>query len=328
MTTHRRTHASSPTAEYRARVRVSHGAKAMIELIEGDTKAVDQLPEALRTQYEAENGLLVDIRRKLGTVVCGDYVLCELSEQSAVISHVEPRQTALARPDRRRRLKPIAANIDQLVVVSAHKPGLDFSLIDSYLVSAQQMGMRAMLIFNKSDIEHNQEKLNDKIKYYQSLGVHSLSISLYKKTGLDDLDKALNNTTSLFVGQSGVGKSSLINHLIPDQSVQVGALSDATGLGSHTTTTTILYHLPAGGDLIDSPGVREFATWQFTPEQIAQGFVEFAERAHLCKFNNCLHNKEPQCAVKAALESGEIAPWRYEHYQTMLNNSDHEAILP
>lgn len=272
--------------------------------------------------------LRASARRKLGLVVCGDNVEYEMTGDEAVVTKVLTRSSEFARPDRRRRIKPLAANIDQLLIVSAHKPGIDPFLIDSYLVTAENMGIDAALIFNKSDIEHDAQSLAKLSAYYEHMGYPVLATSTKQEHGLDALVEQLKGHTNIFVGQSGVGKSSLIQALLPDREIQVGALSAATGLGSHTTTTTTLYHFPSGGELVDSPGVREFATWRYSAEEIRKGFREFTKLAEQCRFHNCRHLSEPGCAVKEALESGQIGEWRHQHYQRMLQDAQENQLLP
>ncbi len=267
-------------------------------------------------------------RRKLGLVVCGDEVEYEMTGNAAVVTAVQPRRSAFARPDRRRRIKPLATNIDQLFIVSAHAPGIDDYLIDCYLITAENMGIDACLLFNKSDIDHDADSLQQTSAYYRSLGYTVLETSTVDNTGMAALVEQLKGKTNIFVGQSGVGKSSLIQRLLPDQAIQIGALSAATGLGSHTTTTTILYHFPSGGDLVDSPGVRAFSIWRYDERELRQGFREFFQRSQDCRFNNCRHLSEPGCAVKAAVECGEIAPWRWAHYKKMLEETADNSVLP
>lgn len=283
---------------------------------------------ALALETDTGEVLRATARRKLGLVVCGDYVEYEMTGAEAVVTRVAPRHSEFARPDRRRRIKPLATNIDQLFIVSAHKPGIDDYLIDCYLITAENMGIDACLVFNKSDIPHDADRLESTANYYRSLGYTVIETSTKTNDGIADLIEQLKGKTNIFVGQSGVGKSSLIQLLLPDQDIQVGALSEATGLGSHTTTTTILYHFPNGGDLVDSPGVREFSIWRYNELELRQGFKEFLALSEHCKFNNCRHISEPQCAVKAAIDAGDVAQWRWDHYQKMLAESEENQLLP
>lgn len=266
------------------------------------------------------------VRRKLGLVVCGDYVEYLEEDQSVVVTSLQNRQTVLARPDRRGALKPLCSNIEQLLVVCSHLPAYDLALIDAYILYAELNALEAVLIFNKSDLKPSGSEFLRICKYYQQLGYQVLETSTQTGAGMSALGFLLEGKTSMLVGQSGVGKSSLINALLPDKAVQVGALSALGTLGSHTTTTTILYQLPTGGELVDSPGVREFASHQFSEQEVRHGFVEFGSdylQKHgfgSCKFHNCQHIHEPQCAVLLALAAGNIAKWRYENYQKILQD--------
>lgn len=292
--------------QFSARVIVSYGRTAIVAKI-----------NATEANYQQAK-----IRKQLGIIVCNDLVTVEqLAAQELVIVAVLKRQTVLARPDKQYQMKPFAANIDQILVVAAHAPGLDFYLIDSYLLNAQLLGIAAQLVFNKADLAHDKLQLAAKIEYYRSIGICCLSISLLENYNLKPLEQTLAHKTSIFVGQSGVGKSALVNHFIGQEKAKVGKLCAHSGLGAHTTSSTILYQLPNGGNLLDSPGVRSFATWQLSTAQIKTGFVEFAAYAKNCKFHNCLHRKEPACAVKLAVAEEKIAPWRYRHYLNMLDKS-------
>lgn len=281
-----------------------------------------------KVALESSNGRIMraSARKKLGLVVCGDWVDYELTGDTAVVTRIHERTSSFERPDRRRRLKPLASNIDQIIIVSAHQPGIDLALIDAYLVSANHMHIDAVLVFNKTDLPHNEKQTFKWCEYYTNIGYTCLNTSITSDGGLNTLREQLKNKTSIFVGQSGVGKSSLLNCLLPEHNVQVGALSEATGLGSHTTTAANLYHFPSGGDLIDSPGVREFATWQYTPEQIRTYFKEFEALKDQCKFNNCMHLKEPQCAVIKAVNNGQIAKWRMENYKKLLAEAQENEL--
>ena len=261
-------------------------------------------------------------RRKIGLVVCGDYVEWMPQKRgNDIVTKVMPRTTSLERLDRRSQLKPLATNFDQIIITGAVQPPIDLFLVDRYLVFAEHIGAEVVVVVNKIDLvtaanQHSIEKITET---YQKIGYCSITTCTQADGGMDDLLPFLKNKTSIFVGQSGAGKSSLIQNLIPDREIRTGALSAASGLGSHTTTTTILYPIPTGGDLIDSPGVREFHISQLEETEIRNGFIEFNALAGECKFSNCSHQNEPKCAVKAQLEAGEINPVRYKNYLKMLN---------
>lgn len=261
-------------------------------------------------------------RRKLDLVVCGDWVEWQPqtgNPQAGIIERLLPRTSTLSRPDRKGQLKPLAANFDQLLIVSSPIPEPDSCLIDAYLVYAEHIGTSPVIVFNKDDlIENHKDAHFDKLqKRYRQLGYSVVHSSCKTREGLADLKRQLADHTSILVGQSGVGKSSIVKNLLPDRDIQTGAVSTATGLGAHTTTTTMLYHLKEGGNLIDSPGVREFSLSHLEPQTIRGGFIEFREHPP-CRFNDCTHLREPGCTILAAVEAGRIDKERWQNYKKML----------
>lgn len=263
------------------------------------------------------------VRANLPPLVCGDQVTWQpTGKELGIITSLVPRTSLLARPDYQGRLKPVAANIDQILIVAAPQPGIDEDLINRYLVAAELTSIRPIIVINKTDLltEQQQQALSNQLEMYQRIGYLIIYTSTKQRNGLDDLIAQLRDRTSIFVGQSGVGKSSLIKIFIPDEDIRVGELSKATGLGKHTTTVTVLYHLDSGGDIIDSPGVREFGLGNVSPELLAEGFVEFRPYLGKCKFKDCKHLQEPECAIKEAIDRGEIIKQRYESFQRLVNN--------
>ncbi len=261
-------------------------------------------------------------RRNLPKLVCGDNIIWQTAGQdiNIVTGHL-PRSSLLARPDYNNQLKPIAANVDQIFVVIAIKPVFDKDLINRYLIASQLTNIPALIIVNKADLldKHSKKELSTRLQVYANINYKIIYISTKEHLGLNTLVPELKSKTSIFVGQSGVGKSSLINALIPDLDIRVGALSTASGLGKHTTTASILYRLNSDGYLIDSPGIREFGLGHTSQRQIAEGFVEFQQYISQCKFNDCTHIIEPHCAILAALEAGAVSRERYESYKRILN---------
>lgn len=261
------------------------------------------------------------LRQNLPTVVCGDRVVWQAgNNQSGVIVAVEARESVLERPDADNQLKPVAANINQILIVAAPLPALDIDLINRYLVAAEMTNIPPVLVINKIDLlqAHSFDKLKKRLKVYEEIGYTIIYTSCKKEHGLDDLINHLKDKTSILVGQSGVGKSSLIQALLPDEELRVGALSESSGLGRHTTTTTRLYHFPEGGELIDSPGVRAFRLGHASQEQLIDGFIEFRPYLGQCKFSDCQHKVEPECAIIAAVEANKISRERYDSYQRIL----------
>lgn len=262
-------------------------------------------------------------RQNLGEIVCGDHVVWQqTSAGEGVVTARLERHSALTRPDYSGRDKSLAANVTQLVVVLAPQPEPAGFLIDQYLVAAEHLGVNALICLNKADLLDSSawQTFGDRFAHYQAIGYSLIGVSAKREHGLNPLIAQLRDQTSILVGQSGVGKSSLVNALIPDQDAQVGRLSQATGLGRHTTSATTLYDLPSGGELIDSPGVRSFRLGQMDRATLEQGFREFHPFLGRCKFSNCAHEDEPECAVQAAMDGGDIHPERLASFLNMARN--------
>jgi len=263
------------------------------------------------------------IRSNLPDLVCGDRVIWQSTgEELGVITSLVPRDTLLARPNYHGHLKPVAANIDQMLIVAASQPTLEEDLINRYLVAAELTAIAPVIVINKTDLldDTDRQLIAERMAVYERIGYRVIYTSTQQRHGLDDLIAQLNHKTSIFVGQSGVGKSSLIKTFIPDANIRVGELSKSSGLGKHTTSVTVLYHLATGGDIIDSPGVREFGLGNIDLEQLSQGFIEFKPFLGNCKFKDCQHLQEPECAIKKAVDNGEISQQRYLSYQRLVKS--------
>ncbi len=260
-------------------------------------------------------------RSNLGSLVTGDQVVWRDGSPYGVVEAVMPRRSELCRPDPYGDLKTVAANIDRALIVIAPYPEPHFSLVDRYLVAAEASDITPALVINKCDAID--ARIADKIKrmesLYRSLGYWVVRVSAETGEGMDALADYLKDFTSVFVGQSGVGKSSLTNYLLPDADLRVGELSERQ-TGSHTTTNAELFHFPGGGQLIDSPGVREFGLWHMSRDQVLENFIEFRPHLGHCKFRDCAHQGEPGCALKKALESGEISPQRMSSCEQILDS--------
>ena len=257
------------------------------------------------------------VRQNLGTLVSGDRVIWQAAEDGAgVVTALEARRSLLTRSGYAGRSKAVAANLDQVLVVLAPLPVPTPSLIDRYLVAIERLGVAAALVLNKADLLDAEyaAALEDLLGVYPALGYPLIHTSTHSQQGLAPLRAALAGHTSILVGQSGVGKSSLIQALLPEQSLRTQAISATTGLGTHTTTTSMLYHLPEGGDLIDSPGVRSFELEQLDLATLERGFRELAPLLGQCRFSNCGHTVEPGCALRTAVEQGEIDERRLDSY--------------
>ena len=269
-----------------------------------------------RQLVEDENGIVFQSvsRQNIGFSVAGDKVLFQKTKHNdAIVTAIYPRDNELKRQD-----KLIAANIDQLWLVVAIEPHYEFELIDRYLIMAENSNLPIGIIVNKIELSSNKSKTENDFLNYQSLGYDVHFLSVKKQINLDFFKEQLVNKSHIFLGQSGVGKSSLINSLIPDLQLRVNEISSKSKLGKHTTTNTTIYHIPSGGDLIDSPGVREFQLDSLTELEIKSGFKEFRALSDACRFRDCRHINEPNCAVKESLDQGKINPNRYQSYLNIL----------
>jgi len=269
-----------------------------------------------RQLVEDENGIVFQSvsRQNIGFSVAGDKILFQKTKHDdAIVTAIYPRDNELKRQD-----KLIAANIDQLWLVVAIEPHYEFELIDRYLIMAENSNLPIGIIVNKIELSSNKSKTENDFLNYQSLGYDVHFLSVKKQINLDFFKEQLVNKSHIFLGQSGVGKSSLINSLIPDLQLRVNEISSKSKLGKHTTTNTTIYHIPSGGDLIDSPGVREFQLDSLTELEIKSGFKEFRALSDACRFRDYRHINEPNCAVKESLDQGKINPNRYQSYLNIL----------
>lgn len=260
-------------------------------------------------------------RTNLPVLVTGDRVRFQVDENTelGVITALHPRDSLLTRPDRYHKVKPVAANVTLIVVVFAALPVPSPLLIDRYLVACQQADIQALLVLGKADLLTEEDGLRNLLAEYNLLGYDTLTVET--DGDLSELIAKMADKTVVFVGQSGVGKSSLINALIPDANLKVNIISENSALGQHTTTTTTLLPLPNGGALIDSPGIREFGVWHLTVDAIRNGFIEMYPYYGMCRFRNCLHKNEPGCALIAAVAEGKVLPRRL----ACLNRLEDEA---
>lgn len=273
---------------------------------------------------ELESGYIeCKIKSNLGSIVCGDFVTIETTAQNEHRAiAISPRDNLLQRLDANGQVRTIASNISQLLVCLAVLPEPNLFLLDQYLLSAEQQQIEACILLNKLDLSSDAEDPFQLRKVYQPLGYQVLHTSIKSGQGMDQLKQLLSNQVSVISGVSGVGKSSLSSYLLPDETIKVAELSSANEEGRHTTRSSRLYHLPSGGDLIDTPGVRGFSPFIDARRPLAQGFREIQEHAARCRFHNCLHLKEPRCAVIDAISSGSIDPSRYQNYLKMLQQNN------
>lgn len=277
---------------------------------------------------EAEDGNrhVCHFRANLLHMVVGDEVIWQApkSPGDGVVVALAKRKTVLKRPDYYGRLKPVAANIDQIFITFAPAPIPSTQLIDRYLVAAELAGITPVLLLNKADLidPELEEYFAETERMYRHLGYDVLRASATSATGLEALHQRLKGKTSAFVGQSGVGKSSLVNALLPEANLNTQGLSSTSGLGQHTTTTALLFHLPKGGRLIDSPGIREFGLWHIDEHELLAGYPELANLAGECRFRNCTHRHEPGCAWQNAVAEGKVHAERLDNFFRIADTLD------
>lgn len=259
-------------------------------------------------------------RRRTGRSICGDHVRFSLPQPGeGVIEEILPRRNTLSRTNYRGQARALAANIDTLMVVLAPEPAPDPELIDRYLVLAHSLSITPMLLLNKIDLAAGDPEAEEArlLGEWRRLGVASRQLSAKAGLGLDTLRQNLAAVTTILLGQSGVGKSSLINALIPDLPARTQALSEASGQGRHTTTETTLYPLDCGGALMDSPGIRILRLAHLTQAELEAGFSEIGALAEYCHYRNCQHVDEPGCAVLEAAARDEVSARRLASYQAL-----------
>jgi ribosome biogenesis GTPase len=250
-------------------------------------------------------------------VVCGDEVQCEVDERLGEIHAVaiNPRVSCLARANSRGLPEPVVANISRVLVVLAPLPEPDFFIVDRYLAAAASASVVAILVLNKRELEIT-TGLRSELEAFEATGYQTIKCSARSGDGVDAIVDACRAEVAVLVGQSGTGKSSLLRRLVPESEAATGNLMRDEE-GRHTTSASRLYDLPNGGCLIDSPGVRDFAPALESLEPATLGFVEVARRAPQCRFHDCRHMREPDCAVRKAVEIGAMSARRYESYRRM-----------
>lgn len=278
---------------------------------------------------DSDEAVRCHLRANLEGLVTGDRVIWRGREdpdgrvvEGVVVARGE-RDSVLERPDARGQLKPVAANIDQILIVFAVEPEPHPNLIDRYLIAAEATGIAPVLVLNKIDLlPEGGGELLALLRRYEGLGYPVVTTTTEREDGLDALHARLAGRTSVFVGQSGVGKSSLIDRLLPDEELRIGALSKDSRKGTHTTTTARLYPLPdaESAELIDSPGIREFGLGHLDEQQVAEGFIEFRDFLGRCRFRDCRHHHEPGCALLEAVERGEIHSERFASYRRIVES--------
>lgn len=290
-------------------------------------------------QVVGEDGISYDCRIKgkfrtkgiktTNPIAVGDRVIFELEDQvqTGVITELEPRRNYIIRRsvNLSKQTQILGANLDQaLLVVTLASPPTSFGFIDRFLVTAEAYGIPAVLIFNKLDLfsEEGKEILSEYKAIYEGIGYPCYEVSALEGTNVSILEDVLRDKVSLVSGHSGVGKSTLINRIVPGMQLRTGQISEWSDKGKHTTTFAEMIDLPFGGKLIDTPGIRELGIVDIEKGELSHFFPEMRSYLNRCRFNNCRHINEPGCVVMEAVEKGDIEPSRYESYLSIYNNED------
>jgi ribosome biogenesis GTPase len=296
---------SEDAAEVAARIIESFGRRVTVVTADGATLPAELFGKRL-------------------TCVCGDEVTIRPPSRSsgdvAKVVTVSPRRTTFARTDSRGRTEPLAANLSLLAVIVAPEPVPDPYIADRYLAGAALAGITGIVVVNKSELPTAAEaEFQTYIREYDAAGYEVLRLSAHSSDTVAPLKARLDGAVAMLVGQSGMGKSTLTNALVPESSRPTRTISESTGEGRHTTVSTALFRIPGSGELIDSPGVRDYAPPPVEDSQVQVGWPEILALAPQCRFNNCLHLREPGCAVTEAVAANRIPPRRYESYKRLIN---------
>ena len=287
-----------PTPKIPATVRRFYGSNAIVQLADG-----------------VEQSAQTSSRNK--SLVCGDRVLMEMRAGDFYIVETEQRETEFFRTDGFGRRKIIAANVDQIILVIAPQPSPHMHVIDRYWVAARNCSIPMALLMNKSDLVFDGLLLEIEA-VYKKIGLEIHCSSTKSGSGIEAVRKLLAGKSSVFVGQSGVGKSSIVNSLRGNEKIQTGGLSERRDEGRHTTTTSDFYDIGDDARIIDSPGIREFGLNHYDQRSLESGFIEIEEASECCRFRDCVHQRTPGCGVEAAVKNGKIDERRLESYRQLL----------
>ena len=269
-----------------------------------------------RYGVELADGLQISCvtRGKKNDLACGDRVEVKMTDtHEGVVEKLHPRSSLLFRSNAYK-TKTLASNVTQVIIVLATTPSFYEALLNRCLIAAEAANIKALIVLNKCDLADNTEAMQ-LLSVYQNLGYQVQPLSA--KNDIAPLKQWLKNQTSVLVGQSGMGKSTIVNALLPNSAVRTQEVSTVLDSGKHTTTAAHLYHLDSDSDLIDSPGLQEFWLNHLNIEELEHAFIEFRPFLGKCRFNNCKHLHEPDCAVISAVESGKVSPVRLAFYQAM-----------
>ncbi len=269
-----------------------------------------------RYGVELDDGVQVSCvtRGKKNDLACGDRVEVKMTDtHEGVVEKLHSRTSLLFRSNAYK-TKTLASNVTQVIIVLATTPSFYEALLNRCLIAAEAAKIKALIVLNKCDLADNTEAMK-LLSIYQNLGYQVQPLSA--KNDIAPLKQWLKNQTSVLVGQSGMGKSTIVNALLPNSAVRTQEVSTVLDSGKHTTTAAHLYHLDSDSDLIDSPGLQEFGLNHLNIEELELAFIEFRPFLGKCRFNNCKHLHEPDCAVISAVESGKVSPVRLAFYQAM-----------
>ncbi len=269
-----------------------------------------------RYGVELDDGVQVSCvtRGKKNDLACGDRVEVKMTDtHEGVVEKLHSRSSLLFRSNAYK-TKTLASNVTQVIIVLATTPSFYEALLNRCLIAAEAAKIKALIVLNKCDLADNTEAMK-LLSIYQNLGYQVQPLSA--KNDIAPLKQWLKNQTSVLVGQSGMGKSTIVNALLPNSAVRTQEVSTVLDSGKHTTTAAHLYHLDSDSDLIDSPGLQEFGLNHLNIEELEHAFIEFRPFLGKCRFNNCKHLHEPDCAVISAVESGKVSPVRLAFYQVM-----------
>jgi ribosome biogenesis GTPase len=277
----------------------------------------------MTVQLMQDNSVDARIKGKRMQPVCGDRVLVRPipNEAEWLITTILPRDNELSRPNNRGQIEVLAANLTFLCVIVGNPPQPDWFIVDRYLCAAELMRISAAVVCNKSDLAQDNDALRGELQVFADINYPTVLCSARNGENLPEVERLLTQQTAIIVGQSGVGKSTLINRLIADADQKTDKVSLASGEGRHTTVNSVMLRLAGGGSVIDSPGVRDYAPPAVNATDVLFGFREIAACGQSCRFANCQHLREPACAVKMAVAQGSISERRYESYRRLLNLS-------
>jgi len=286
-------------------------------------------PDGVRYECRIKGKFRTHGIKSTNPVAVGDWVLFELEpgQQKGIITELEPRKNYIIRKsvNLSKQTQIIGANLDQaILVVTLASPATSTGFIDRFLVTAEAYGIPAILIFNKLDLfsEEGLELLHEFMELYEHLGYPCYAVSALEGEHIEEVRNLLKDKTTVLSGHSGVGKSTLVNAVVPEAAMKTGDISDWSDKGKHTTTFAEMIELPFGGKLIDTPGIRELGIVDIEPQELSHFFPEMRALLNQCKFHNCRHINEPGCAVLQAVEAGEIEPSRYDSYISIYNNEN------